>query len=74
MASCRIQENKKKAKCFINPVLLGCMMTCEVEFVDWAAKCGRGGNELSFWWFCGTFNEVENQRQSSELFLGKRNC
>ena len=33
MASCKIQESKKKARRLINCTFLGLMMICEIEFV-----------------------------------------
>ena len=51
MAICRTQESKKKARRSINCMILGLMMICEIEFVKSAVKLGKGGNELSFWWF-----------------------
>ena len=50
MASCNIQESKKKARRSINCMFLGRMMICGIELVDLAVKLGKGVNELSFWW------------------------
>ena len=49
MASCRTQESKKKARRSISCMFLGSMMICEIEFVDYAVKHGKGVNESSFW-------------------------
>ena len=47
--SCRIQESKRKVRRSINCMLLGSMMICEIEFVKYAVKFGKGVNELIYW-------------------------
>ena len=53
MASCSIQARKKKARRSINCMLLGRMMICGKEFVDYVVKLGKGvsefGGELEVW-------------------------
>ena len=40
---------KRKARSSIDCRLLELMMICEIEFVDWVTKPGKGENESSFW-------------------------
>ena len=47
MANCKIQESKKKARRFINCMLLGRMMIYGIELLDKVAKLGKDVNESS---------------------------
>ena len=59
MASCKIQESKKKARRSVNCMFKERMMICGIEFVDQAAKFEKGANELSFWWSSHASEELE---------------
>ena len=46
MATCKVQESKKKARRSINCIFLGGMMLCGIKFVNWAVKLGKSVNEI----------------------------